>query len=243
METLLISSMVAGGALLALLILAISRAVARRSAEKAERVRPRGSRDEIAGAILFHIASEGGAAAPDARRIVEAVGWRAPPAQGVVRDIGAWASAYAAVTTRKEREAMLDAAMRAAMMAARPVSLAHYAALLEVCFALGFHTDALARLRTRYRAELIDFSVNRPEGAERSGAPAAGCDRLAQLALFGFDRPVSRRELSSAYRRLAAASHPDHYHQAPESEKAAAAARFIEITQAYDSLLPLCIED
>ena len=43
----------------------------------------------------------------------------------------------------------------------------------------------------------------------------------------------------SSYRRLAAQHHPDRFHAQPDEIQRSEAARFIEITQAYEKLLAL----
>jgi DnaJ-class molecular chaperone len=53
---------------------------------------------------------------------------------------------------------------------------------------------------------------------------------------------VSRSRLISTYRTLAAQHHPDRFHDADPQAREAAAARFIEISDAYGQLLAV-IED
>ncbi len=60
-------------------------------------------------------------------------------------------------------------------------------------------------------------------------------DPASLLGTLGIEGTPSRHAIISAYRRLAAQHHPDRVHgQAEESE---AAARFIEITRAYEALM------
>jgi DnaJ-class molecular chaperone len=47
----------------------------------------------------------------------------------------------------------------------------------------------------------------------------------------------SRQELSAAYRRLVSSNHPDRFHGDTAEARTEAAARFIEITKAYEELL------
>jgi len=47
----------------------------------------------------------------------------------------------------------------------------------------------------------------------------------------------TRSEVSAAYRKLVSQHHPDRYHGASAAEQSEAAARFIEITRAYEELV------
>ena len=59
------------------------------------------------------------------------------------------------------------------------------------------------------------------------------------MGILGLSGEVTRQEISAAYRRLVAQAHPDRFHGSPEEERKAAAARFIELTRAYEELLLL----
>ena len=60
------------------------------------------------------------------------------------------------------------------------------------------------------------------------------------LRVLGIEeKPASRQTIISAYRRLVAQHHPDRYHDQSADAQASAAARFIEITRAYETLLSI----
>jgi hypothetical protein len=129
----------------------------------------------------------------------------------------------------------------------RLVPLRQYAALLDLSFGLGFQTDALARLRQQYGFEYVDHAKDaRPPEADRAGGAATLFARDARpatelLRVLGIeeDGAPSRQVIISAYRRLVAQHHPDRFHDQPEAAQAGAAARFIEITRAYEALLAI----
>ncbi|HET8797971.1 MAG TPA: DnaJ domain-containing protein, partial [Thermoanaerobaculia bacterium] len=141
----------------------------------------------------------------------------------------------------KQRHDLLEMAVQ--LVAARsPIPLRQYAALLDLSFGLGFHTDALAKLRALYGFDYIDHAKGaRPREADRSGGGAPlfvreSRSREELLGILGMTGNPSRQEVSAAYRRLAAQHHPDRYHGAASEVQSAAAARFIEITRAYEEL-------
>ena len=211
----------------------------------AAEVRGRADRDRIGGSILFQILLAGGMH-PDAalREIRRKTGIASPVTGGV--DISNWGEAYAQVTSRAERELLLEQAVQ--LIAARdtPVPLRQYAALLDLSFGLGFQTDALARLRVQYGFEYIDHAKDaRPPEADRVAGRMSlfARDERAPgelLRVLGIEEPpASRQVIISAYRKLVAQHHPDRYHDQPAAAQAGAAARFIEITRAYETLLSI----
>jgi DnaJ-domain-containing protein 1 len=118
-------------------------------------------------------------------------------------------------------------------------------ALLDLTFSLGFQTDALAKLRDKYGFDYIDHAKDaRPRQADRAGGATPlfvreprDADRL--LRILEIERPASRETIVAAYRKLAAMHHPDRFYAESAEVQSAAAARFIEITQAYQALLTL----
>ena len=65
-------------------------------------------------------------------------------------------------------------------------------------------------------------------------------DREELLKALGLgEGNVTRQAIIAAYRGLAAQHHPDRFHLQPAEVQSAAAARFIEITRAYERLLVL----
>jgi DnaJ-class molecular chaperone len=57
------------------------------------------------------------------------------------------------------------------------------------------------------------------------------------MAVLGVQGNPTRAELGAAYRRLVTQHHPDKFHTATAEARSDAAARFIEITRAYEELL------
>src|SRR5438552_4195293 len=67
----------------------------------------------------------------------------------------------------------------------------------------------------------------------------ADTDTASLLQILGIEGPASRQVIISAYRKLAAQHHPDRVHGAPEQIQSDAAARFIEVTRAYETLMAI----
>jgi len=230
--------LVAGGALAAFVLGAM--AIAKRENE------PRGpqpqQRDSVAASILFQILSAGGVASDEAlRQVRRGAGLAAPVTRGI--DVTNWAETYARAATPQQCSALLEIAVKLVAARRGPIPLRQYVALLDLSFGLGFHTDALARLRETYAFEYVDHAKDaRPRSADRGGggAPLFARSLRAQpelLVIFGLTGEVTRQEVGAAYRKLVAQHHPDRYHGAPPEEQNAAAARFIELTRAYEELL------
>jgi hypothetical protein len=159
-------------------------------------------------------------------------------------DLSSWLDQYVKLVPPERREWLLEAAVLVAMEGGPSIGLAQYDALVEVSFGLGFHSDALARLRRKHGFEYVDWAKHaRPREADRGGGATSLFDRGerrdagANLALLGLEKGAGRQEVIAAYRRLALECHPDRYHEATEQERAGAAARFREITRAYEELL------
>jgi hypothetical protein len=230
--------LVAGGALAAFVLGAM--AIARRENE------PRGPqpqhRDAVAASILFQILSAGGTASDEAlRQVRRGAGLAAPVTRGI--DVTNWAETYARAATPAQRSALLEIAVKLVAARTGPIPLRQYAALLDLSFGLGFHTDALARLRETYGFEYVDHAKDaRPRSADRGGGGAPLFTRTQRahpelLGILGLSGEVTRQEVGAAYRKLVAQHHPDRYHGAPLEEQNAAATRFIELTRAYEELL------
>lgn len=162
-------------------------------------------------------------------------------------DICTWAEGFAIRASRPERRELFERAVTMAARMNRTIPLAQYNALLELGFGLGLHSDALAVLRERLRFDYVDHArAGRPQWADRGatsllGAEAPG-EREALLRRLGLEGEATRAELAAAWRRVAAANHPDRFHAAGEPERAAASRRFIEATEAYERLLVLSAE-
>src|SRR5207247_2576637 len=115
----------------------------------------------------------------------------------------------------------------------------------DLSFGLGFQTDALAKLRQQYGFEYIDHAKDaRPREADRAGGATPlfvrqPVDATELLRILGIDGPASRQTIIAAYRKLAALHHPDRVFAEGAEVQSAAAARFIEITRAYQALLAL----
>jgi hypothetical protein len=228
----------AGGALAAFVLGAM--AIARKENEPRDALPPR--RDSVAASLLVQILTIGGTPADDAlRQVRRGTGMAAPVTRGI--DVTNWAESYARASTQQQRFSLLESAVQLVAARTGPIPLRQYAALLDLSFGLGFHTDALARLRETYGFEYVDHAKDaRPRSADRGGggAPLFARTQRAQpelLGMLGLSGEVSRQEISAAYRKLVAQHHPDRFHAGSAEEQNAAAARFIELTRAYEELL------
>ena len=234
----IIFMVVAGGGLAAFVLVAMT--IARREEQHAfggDAVAVAPQRDSIAASLLYHVVSAGGAGSDDAlRQIRRGTGIAAPVTPGI--DVTNWAETYARHSTPQQRSELLEMAVQ--LVAARsPVSVRQYAALLDLSFGLGFQTDALARLRELYGFEYVDHAKeSRPRGADR--APLYVRDarpREDLLRTLGITGAATRQEVSAAYRRLVSQHHPDRFHGESSEAQNEAAARFIELTRAYEELV------
>jgi len=201
-------------------------------------------RDRIAASLLFQLTICGGVPPGDAMRMVRRIGGiPAPVTAGI--DVGNWAERFAQISTPEQRARLLETAVQIIAEPGTPVPLRQYSALLDLSFALGFQTDALARLRERYGFEYIDPAKNgRPRHADRAGggAPLFVREKPNEselLRVLGIEGTASRQAIITAYRKLAAQHHPDRFFGEPEEAQTDAAARFIEITRAYEALLAI----
>ncbi len=229
----------AGGALAVFVVTAMGIARAEKS-RAVDRVVP--NRDAVAASLLFQILTAGGASGDDAlRQIRRGTGIAAPVTSGI--DVCNWAESYARAATQQQRSNLLETAVQLVAKREGPIPLRQYAALLDLSFGLGFHTDALARLRQSYGFDYINRAKDAPpRSADRGGSETPLFSRSSRsqselLAMLGITGTPTRQELSAAYRKLAAQHHPDRFHGAPAGEQNSAAMRFIEITRAYEELL------
>jgi hypothetical protein len=237
-EIIFLLFMLGAGGAIALFVLAAS-AISRRENERRPEAPPR---DSVAASLLFHVLAAGGSGDEEAlRQVRRGAGLAAPVTRGI--DVCSWAETYASATTPQQRSALLETAAQLVAARAGPVPLRQYAALLDLSFGLGFHTDALAKLRMVYGFDYIDHAKDgRPRSADRRGEGAplfvrAPAPRVELLKLLGVTAEASRQEIGAAYRRLALQHHPDRFHGASAEAQNAAAARFIEITRAYEELM------
>ena len=234
--------MLVGGSALAAFALAAMAIARREQADSVVHAPP--PRDAIAASLLVQILMAGGMRDDEAmRRVRREGGLAAPVTRGI--DVANWGEAYARVSDQRQRESLLELAVRLLAESAEPVPIRQYAALLDLSFSLGFQTDALARLRELYGFTYVDHAKDgRPRDADRSGgaAPLFARDTRDQaelLRVLELDGSPSRQTIMSAYRKLAARHHPDRFFGQPEAVQTAAANRFIEVTQAYESLLAI----
>ncbi|HVR41115.1 MAG TPA: DnaJ domain-containing protein [Thermoanaerobaculia bacterium] len=237
----------AGGAIAIAVTIAIA-FVQRENGVHAEPVAmPATERDRIAASILFQLLRAGGTSGDEALRAIRR---RAGIAASVTPDIDIanWAEAFARVASREQRENLLEFAVQLIATKDRPVPVHQYAALLDLNFGLGFQTDSLARLRELYRFDYIDHAKDaRPRDAGRGAGslPLFVRDTRSSaelLQILGIEGSPNRQAIVTAYRRLAAQHHPDRVFGQSDEVQAAAAARFIEITRAYEALLAMVRE-
>jgi hypothetical protein len=181
--------------------------------------------------------------APDEalREIRRRAGIIAPPASGI--DIANWGERYATHSTPSQRAQLLDIAVQLVAAPGRAIPLLQYVDLLDLSFALGFQTDALARLREQYGFDYVDHAkAARPREADRVGRVtffAKEREPREWLTVLGMEGTPSRQQIIATYRRLAAQHHPDKFHEAEDGIRSDAAMRFIEITRAYEALLAI----
>lgn len=219
----------------------IAFAIARVERRRVDHV-PAADRHAIAASILYQVLTSGDTPPDDAlRQLRRNAGLGAKITRGV--DITNWGESYASAASPQERATLLETAVQLAAARRGPIPLRQYAALLDLNFALGFHTDALARLRDKYGFTYVDHAKDaRPREADRSGGAttlfARDDTRAAEyLRVLEIEGTPTRQAIISAYRRLVAQHHPDRFHDAPEATQTAEAARFIELTRAYEGLL------
>src|SRR5688572_5684808 len=195
--------LVAGGA--AAVFVAAAMAISRKENEPQE-TGPR--RDSVAASLLFQVLAAGGMSDDEAlRQIRRGAGLAAPVTRGI--DVTNWAETYARVSTEQQRLSLLEMAVQLVAARSSPVPLRQYAALLDLSFGLGFHTDALARLRQTYGFEYVDHAKDaRPRSADRGGGGAPLFergqirDRSVLLGVLGISGEPTRQELIAAYRKL-----------------------------------------
>jgi hypothetical protein len=248
-ELLAVLLMIGAGIAVALFVL-LAMTIARRENEHAAGTRPGrapGDLERLATSILYQLLLLGGVASDAAlREIRRRAGLLAPAMEGI--DVANWGERFAQLAAPQQRQWLLETAVQCIAARTTPVPLRQYSALLDLSFALGFQTDALAKLREKYGFDYVDHAkASRPREADRAGGGAplfvreGSRDRAELLGILGLDEAQgnSRQAIISAYRRLAAQYHPDKVYQHPTEVQAAAAARFIEITRAYETLLAI----
>lgn len=246
MELIAVIFMIVGGGALAIFVL-----VAVAIAKKDSGEQPRGpiqvpERDRIAASLLYRVVTAGGTPPDEAlREIRRRTGNIAPPTSGI--DIGNWGERYAQQSTAQERADLLDAAVQLIAVRGRAIPLVQYVALLDLSFALGFQTDALAKLREQYGFEYVDHAkASRPREADRVGRTTFFVrddrDATELRRVLGVEDGATRQQIIAAYRKLATQHHPDKFHDAANATREEAAARFIEITRAYEALLAISRE-
>ena len=233
---------IAGGAIALFVMIAVT--LARREEERigaTPQQAPIPERDRIAASLLFHIVTLGGVTSDVAMREVRrSAGIAAPVTTGI--DIANWAERYARVSNQQQREWLLEMAVQLVAARGVVVPLRQYVTLLDLSFSLGFQTDALAKLREHYRFDYVDHAKDaRPREADRGAGRVTFFERDERelLRVLKIEGVVTRAVIISAYRKLVAQHHPDRFHSASDAEQHDAAARFIEITRAYEALLTL----
>lgn len=206
-----------------------------------ERASRRGDAADLTTGILKEIALLGDVGEEEAARIVaEVCGGRVAPTDRA--DLASWGASFRELASEESTRALLETAVEVAIVTGDRLPPAQYGGLLTLSFSLGFHADALARLREKHGFEYDDWArVGRPREADRSGGGASLLERSPDteglLAVFGLTVAADRHDVVSAYRRLAAESHPDHFHDATPEERDRAAERFRELTGAYERLI------
>jgi hypothetical protein len=223
---------------------AITFAASQREAEKrgAAQANVAPDRNRIAASILFNLLTCGGTTAEEAMSAIRRGAGLAGPVTSAI-DIANWSERFARIASAEQRSWLLDTAVRLIADRTTPVPLRQYSALLDLSFALGFQTDALARLREVYGFDYVDHAKDaRPRGGDRAGisTPLYSRDQrdtTELLRVLGVESPATRAGIIAAYRKLVAQHHPDKVFGETAAVQREAAARFIEITRAYETLL------
>jgi DnaJ-domain-containing protein 1 len=233
-----------GGAIAIAAMIAIGAATRAREGRWEALAQQAPDRSAIAASILFNLLMLGGITPDEAlREIRRRAGLVAPITRQV--DIASWAESFARVTTPQQRQWLLEMAVQLVAQREKAIPLRQYAALLDLSFGLGFQTDALAKLREQYGFDYVDHAKHaRPREADRAGGATAlfvrdTRDTSELLRVLEIDGEPTRQAIIAAYRRLVARHHPDKVHAAGEAVRTAAAARFIEITRAYETLMSI----
>src|SRR6266511_5410954 len=230
----------AGGGLAIAAMIAIGAAT--RAHEGRRDRAPAPDRSAIAASILFNLLLLGGVAPDEALREIRKR-LLAPVTRQV--DIASWAERFAHVASPQQRQWLLETAVQMIAEHKRIVPLRQYAALLDLSFALGFQTDALAKLRERYGFDYVDHAKDaRPRSADRGGGAMplfvrGSTETTALLRILGLEAGANRQAIISAYRKLASQHHPDRVHGEPDDIQSEAAAKFIQITRAYETLMAI----
>lgn len=232
MELVIVILMIVGGiALAGAVIGALAVASSRDEVGVAARGAP--ERDRLGASLLVQLLLLGRQTKDEACRLVREAGLASPVTDGI--DVASWAEAFHQVSDAAQREWLLETAVRLVAQSG-PVPLSQYSALLDLNFALGFQTSALARLRERHNFAYADYAGARGDAERKPMFERSNPDLLRVLELDG---KASRAAIVTAYRRLAARHHPDRFHDAPSTVREEAAGKFIEITRAYEILLTL----
>jgi len=236
--------MIAAGGAIAIAVMFAIAFIQRGEDPAQQQPQPSAERDRVAASILFRVITAGGISADDALRTIRRDARIAARVTADI-DVANWADAYARVASREQRAELLELAVQLIVTRNQPIPVHQYALLLDLSFGLGFQTDQLARLRELYGFDYIDHAKDaRPRDADRGAGTLplfvrGSRDSLELLRVLGIEGGASRQAIISAYRRLAAQHHPDKVFGQPETVQNAAAARFIEITQAYEALLSI----
>src|SRR5258706_9058892 len=193
----------------------------------------------LAASILYQLLVLGGTQPEEAMREIRRRARLVARVTGGI-DVASWGERFAQVAAPQQRTWLLDMAVQCVAARTTPVPLRQYSALLDLSFSLGFQTDALARLREQYGFDYIDPARDPARNGRGRETAAAETPKRELLRVLGIEEGVATRQVIIAtYRRLAAQHHPDRVHFQPEDVQSAAAARFIEITRAYETLLGL----
>jgi hypothetical protein len=226
----------AGGAIAVFVLVAMNIARREQGGDNPQMGHGIPDRERVAASILFQLLLFGGTPPDQALRAVRR------GTAGI--DVANWAETFAGMATPTQRAWLLETAVQLLAAPGRPIPLQQYSGLLDLSFALGFQTDALAKLREQYGFDYVDHAKHaRPREADRGGGSLPlfvreERDPRELLRVLGIEGQATRQEIISAYRRLAAQIHPDRFH-ADSKAASDATARFIEITRAYESLMAI----
>ncbi len=201
-------------------------------------------RSRIASSILYDLLLAGGDRPDEALRDIRRIAGLGGPVASSI-DMTNWGERFAQLASPDQRSWLLEMAVQLVASRGKPLPLRQYSMLLDLSFALGFQTDALAKLREQYGFTYVDHAKHsRPREADRGGGSVPLFVRETSsaeplLRVLGLQGTATRQTIISTYRRLAAQHHPDKFYGQPAEVQSESAARFIEITRAYEALLAI----
>jgi hypothetical protein len=152
-------------------------------------------------------------------------------------DLVSWGDRYSRLAPLDRRQMFLERIVSHLAGRGARIPLRQYMALLDLTFALGFRTDVLARLSSQYGFRPADFAGSRKPERPGFPRPAKENERRESLDVLGLAGEPTRTAILAAYRKAAAATHPDRFHRHGEEAEQNALERFLMVVDAAEFLL------